>query len=350
MIEDAEKQGRIKPGDTLIEATSGNTGIGIALTGAVKGYNVIITLPDKMSQEKSDVLAALGARIIRTPSQANFADANSHIGVARQLNMEIPNSHILDQYINPGNSLVHYDETAEEMWEQCEGKMDYVVVSAGTGGAISGIARKLKEKDPNIVIIGVDPDGSILALPEELNKNGIHSYKVEGIGYDFIPKNCDQQIVDKWVKSEDKSSFEYARRLIKEEGLLCGGSAGCVIKAAIDIAKDLPEDKRVVCLFVDSVRNYMTKFINDDWMIENEFMEQEEYDKKYFSNAKYYGEDKLVMDIDMTKVCGLDSETSLKVAFEEFKKFKTDCVSFYLTSYLLFIKIVLLESLLKNKF
>jgi cystathionine beta-synthase len=327
MVEDAEKQGRIKPGDTLIEATSGNTGIGLALTGAVRGYNVIITLPEKMSQEKSDVLAALGAKIIRTPTEANFADEDSHIGVARQLNLDIPNSHILDQYINPGNCLAHYDETAEEMWDQCDGKMDYVVISAGTGGAATGIARKLKEKNPNIVIVGVDPDGSILAIPEELNKSGIHSYKVEGIGYDFIPKNCDQTVVDKWVKSYDNSSFEYARRLIKEEGLLCGGSAGCVMKAALDIAKDLPEDKRVVCLFVDSVRNYITKFVNDDWMLENGFMENEEYDKKHFSNTKYYGEDKLVKDIDITKVIPMDSKASVKETLESFKLYKTECVS-----------------------
>ncbi len=329
MVEDAEMQGRIKPGDTLIEATSGNTGIGIALAGAVKGYNVIITLPDKMSQEKSDVLAALGAKIIRTPTQANFADEDSHIGVARQLNLEIPNSHILDQYINPGNCMVHYDETAEEMWQQCDGKIDYVVISAGTGGAATGIARKLKEKDPNIVIIGVDPDGSILAVPDELNKSGIHSYKVEGIGYDFIPKNCDQHVVDRWVKSEDKSSFEYARRLIKQEGLLCGGSAGCVMKAALDIAKDLPEDKRVVCLFVDSVRNYITKFINDDWMLENGFLENEEYDKKYFEEYKYYGEDKIVKDIDITKVKPVSINASIKETLEEFKNSKIDCVRIF---------------------
>jgi cystathionine beta-synthase len=326
MIEDAEKQGRIKPGDTLIEATSGNTGIGIALSGAVKGYNVIITLPEKMSQEKSDVLAALGAKIIRTPTQANFDDVDSHIGVARQLNVEIPNSHILDQYINPGNSMVHYDETAQEMWDQCDGKIDYVIVSAGTGGAATGIGRKLKELNPNIVIVGVDPDGSILAVPEELNKNGIHSYNVEGIGYDFIPKNCDQEVVDKWVKSEDRSSFEYARRLIKEEGLLCGGSCGCVMKAALDIARDLPEDKRVVCLFVDSVRNYITKFVNDDWMLENQFLDQEEYDKKYFSETKYYGDDKLVKDIGIVKVKAMSPESTVKETLEEFKNSKVECV------------------------
>lgn len=153
MIEDAEKQNLIKPGSTIIEATSGNTGIGLALVGAVKGYNVIITLPEKMSQEKVDVLNALGAEVIRTPTEANFSDVDSHIGVARQKNLEIENSIILDQYCNPANTLAHYDETAEEIWEQCEGKVDYVVLTAGTGGTLTGIGRKLKEKNPDIKVI-----------------------------------------------------------------------------------------------------------------------------------------------------------------------------------------------------
>jgi cystathionine beta-synthase len=226
MIEDAEKKGLIKPGvSTIIEATSGNTGIALALGGAVKGYNVIITLPEKMSQEKSDVLTGLGATVIRTPTEASFVDLDSHIGVARKLQKEIPNSIILDQYCNPSNALVHYDETAEEIWAQCEGKVDYVVMTAGTGGTVTGISRKLKEKNPDIQIIGVDPNGSILAYPDTLNKEGIHGYKVEGIGYDFIPKNCDRiGNIDKWVKTNDLEAFKYARRLIKEEGLLVGGN------------------------------------------------------------------------------------------------------------------------------
>ena len=153
MVEDAEKRGTIKPGHTIIEATSGNTGIGLALVGAVKGYNVLITLPEKMSQEKVDVLSALGADIIRTPTEAGFADIDSHIGVARQKQMELDNSVILDQYCNPSNALAHYDETAEEIWEQCDGKLDYVVLAAGTGGTLTGIGRKLKEKNPNIKVI-----------------------------------------------------------------------------------------------------------------------------------------------------------------------------------------------------
>jgi len=278
MVEDAEKSGRIKPGDTLIEPTSGNTGIGLALAAAVKGYKMIITLPEKMSQEKVDVLKALGAQIIRTPTEAAWDAPESHIGVAKKLNKEIPNSHILDQYSNPSNPLAHYDGTAEEIIDQCGGKVDVVVLTAGTGGTITGIARKLKEKVPNVKIVGVDPDGSILALPETLN-GAIHSYKVEGIGYDFIPTVFDRDptIVDKWYKSFDKESFTMSRRLIKEEGLLCGGSSGSAMHAAFQAIKDynLGPEHRVVVLLPDSVRNYMTKFLNDDWMKNNGFTDTE---------------------------------------------------------------------------
>ena len=194
MVLDAEKSGRIKPGHTLIEPTSGNTGIGIALTAALRGYRCIITLPEKMSQEKVDVLKALGAEIIRTPTEAAFDSPESHIGVAKRLQQEIKDSHILDQYGNPSNPLAHYDGTAEEIWQQTDGQVDYCVITAGTGGTITGIARKLKEKNPNVKIIGVDPHGSILALPNILN-GAISSYKVEGIGYDFIPDVLDLPLV-----------------------------------------------------------------------------------------------------------------------------------------------------------
>jgi cystathionine beta-synthase len=271
MIEDAEKTGRIKPGDTLIEPTSGNTGIGLALAAAIKGYRMIITLPQKMSQEKVDVLKALGAEIIRTPTEAAWDSPESHIGVAKRLNKEIPNSHILDQYSNPANPLAHYDGTAEEILYQCNSELDMIVLTAGTGGTITGIARKLKEKLPNIMVVGVDPVGSILAEPPELN-GPIASYKVEGIGYDFIPTVLDRQVVDKWYKTSDKESFLMARRLIKEEGLLCGGSSGSVMVAAVQAAKELKENQRCLVILPDSVRNYMTKFLNDNWMKENKFL------------------------------------------------------------------------------
>jgi len=270
MVEDAEKSGRLKKGDTLIEPTSGNTGIGLALAAAVKGYKCIITLPEKMSQEKVDVLKGLGAQIIRTPTEAAWDSPESHIGVAKKLNSEIPNSHILDQYGNPSNPLAHYDGTAEEIWNQTDGKVDMVVMTAGTGGTITGVARKLKERNPLIKVVGVDPVGSILALPHALNSD-IATYKVEGIGYDFIPTVLDRSVdlVDKWYKSVDKESFLMGRRLIRSEGLLCGGSSGSVMAAACKAAKDfnLGPDKNVVVILPDGVRNYMTKFLNDDWMV-----------------------------------------------------------------------------------
>jgi cystathionine beta-synthase len=271
MIEDAEKTGRIKPGDTLIEPTSGNTGIGLALAAAIKGYRMIITLPQKMSQEKVDVLKALGAEIIRTPTEAAWDSPESHIGVAKRLNKEIPNSHILDQYSNPSNPLVHYDGTAEEILDQCNSELDMIVITAGTGGTITGIARKLKEKLPNITVVGVDPVGSILAEPPELN-GPISSYKVEGIGYDFIPTVLDRTVVDKWYKTSDKESFIMARRLIREEGLLCGGSSGSAMVAAVQAAKELNKNQRCLVILPDSVRNYMSKFLNDNWMKDNKFL------------------------------------------------------------------------------
>jgi cystathionine beta-synthase len=272
MVEDAEKSGRIKAGDVLIEPTSGNTGIGLALAAAIKGYKMIITLPEKMSKEKVDILKGLGAEIIRTPTEAAWDSPESHIGVARRLNKEIPNSHILDQYSNPSNPLAHYDGTAEELIYQTDGKIDYVVISAGTGGTLTGVARKLKEKIPHVKVVGVDPHGSILAQPESLNTEGIHSYLVEGIGYDFIPTVLDRSVCDMWVKTGDSESFIMARRLIREEGLLCGGSSGAVMVATLKIAKDLAPGQRVVCILPDSVRNYMSKFLDDDWMLEHGFL------------------------------------------------------------------------------
>ena len=195
MILDAEKSGRIKPGDTLIEPTSGNTGIGLAMTALVRGYRMIITLPEKMSNEKMNMLKALGAEIVRTPTEAAWDSPESHIGVAAKLQRQIPNSHILDQYANASNPLAHYEGTAEEILYQTDGKVDMVVVGAGTGGTITGIARKLKERLPGVKVVGVDPVGSILAQPDALNPPG-GTYLVEGIGYDFVPKVLDRSLVD----------------------------------------------------------------------------------------------------------------------------------------------------------
>uniref|UniRef100_A0A8C0L688 Cystathionine beta-synthase n=1 Tax=Canis lupus dingo TaxID=286419 RepID=A0A8C0L688_CANLU len=252
MIEDAERAGTLKPGDTIIEPTSGNTGIGLALAAAVKGYRCVIVMPEKMSMEKVDVLRALGAEIVRTPTNARFDSPESHVGVAWRLHNEIPNSHILDQYRNASNPLAHYDTTAEEILQQCDGKLDMLVASAGTGGTITGIARKLKEKCPGCKIIGVDPEGSILAEPEELNQSEQTAYEVEGIGYDFIPTVLDRTVVDKWFKSNDEEAFAFARMLIAQEGLLCGGSAGSAVSVAVKAAQELQEGQRCVVILPDS--------------------------------------------------------------------------------------------------
>ena len=286
MIEEAERIGRIKPGDTLIEPTSGNTGVGLAMAGAIKGYKVVITLPEKMSDEKVNMLKGLGAAIVRTPTEAAWDAPESHIGVAAQLHKELPNSHILDQYKNPANPGAHYEGTAREILHQCGGRLDMIVVGAGTGGTISGIARRLKETLPDLIVVGVDPVGSILAQPKALNVPG-PSYLVEGIGYDFIPDVLERRLVDRWVKSNDADSLRMARRLartltltltltltptltlkpnanqarrlIKEEGLLVGGSSGAAMAAALQAASTLGAGQRCVVLLPDNVRNYMSK-------------------------------------------------------------------------------------------
>ncbi len=268
MVEAAEREGRIKPGDTLIEATSGNTGIGLALTGAVKGYRVIITMPEKMSREKQVVLEALGAEIIRTPTEAAFDSPESHISVARRLQKELPNAHILDQYSNPNNPGVHRDETGQEILDALGGKVDMIVMSAGTGGSITGVGERLKAHNPKCIVVGADPVGSILAGGTEVG-----TYKVEGIGYDFIPDVLDRSIVDEWVKTEDQPSFLLARRLIREEGLLVGGSSGSTLFAALKTAGRLEKGQNCVVVLPDGVRNYMTKFVDDKWMHDNGFFE-----------------------------------------------------------------------------
>ncbi|KAL3437154.1 tryptophan synthase beta subunit-like PLP-dependent enzyme [Aspergillus tetrazonus] len=275
MIEEAERSGRIKPGDTLIEPTSGNTGIGLALVAAVKGYKTIITLPEKMSAEKVSVLRALNATIIRTPNEAAYDSPESHIGVAKRLEKELPNAHILDQYGNENNPLAHELGTAQEIWSQTKGQIKAIVAGAGTGGTITGLSRGLKKHNSNVQVIAADPQGSILALPAALNEEHANEpYKVEGIGYDFIPQVLDQHAVDKWYKTDDKESFQYARRLIAEEGLLVGGSSGSAIAALVKAARDnmFKEGDVVVVILPDSIRSYLTKFADDDWLAANDLL------------------------------------------------------------------------------
>ena len=261
MVEDAEMSGRIKPGDTLIEPTSGNTGQGIALAAAVKGYKCIITLPEKMSKEKQIALEALGAEIVRTPTEAAFDSPDSHIGVAKKLQSEIPDSHILDQYENPSNPEAHYQGTAQEILDDFGTDLHMVVMGVGTGGTITGVAKRLKEEIPEIVIVGADPVGSILG-----GGTDVEPYLVEGIGYDFFPDVLDNSLVDEYVKTEDEESFTMARDLIKKEGLLCGGSSGSAMIAALKSATRLSKDQKCLVVLPDGIRNYMTKFPNDQWM------------------------------------------------------------------------------------
>lgn len=270
MIEEAEKEGRIKPGDTLIEASSGNAGIGFALAGAVKGYRVIITMPQKMSREKEVILEALGATIYRTPTEAAWDAPDSHISLAKRLQKELPNAHILDQYSNPNNPAAHYEHTAKEILDDMGSQLKMVVIGAGTGGTITGIAARIKKERPDVKIIGVDPYGSILG-----GGTTIQPYLVEGIGYDFFPAVLDNSLVDEYVKIDDQHSFEVARRLIQEEGLLVGGSSGSAVWAALQAAKTLKKGERCVVILPDGVRNYLSKFVDKNWMIEHHFMQKE---------------------------------------------------------------------------
>ena len=267
MVKNAEQSGRIKPGDTLIEPTSGNTGIGIALAGAIMGYKIIITMPNKMSHEKQVALERLGATIYRTPSEAASSDPASHISLARRLQQEIPNSHILDQYSNPDNPNAHYDRTAQEIIDDFGSDLHMLVAGVGTGGTITGIAKRLKEHNPSIQIIGVDPIGSILGGGDE-----VKPYLVEGIGYDFFPNVLNNRLIDAYVKTDDAGSFHTARQLIQEEGLLVGGSSGAAMWGALQAARGLKAGQKCLVILPDSIRNYMSKFVSDTWMKEQGFM------------------------------------------------------------------------------
>lgn len=279
MIEDAERSGRLKPGGTVVEATSGNTGVGLAIVCAIKGYKSVFVMPDKMSQEKIQLLRAFGAKVVITPTAVEPDDPRSYYSVSRAIVEKTPNSILANQYHNPKNPESHYLTTGPELWEQTEGCVSDVVVGMGTGGTITGVGRYLKEKNPEIRIVGVDPAGSLLyetwklgRMPDDPHPK---TYKIEGIGEDFIPSALDLSVVDDVQVTGDKESFLMTRRLVKEEGIFCGGSSGSAVVGALRYARGLGPDRLVVVLLPDSGSRYLSKVFDDKWMRENGYLESE---------------------------------------------------------------------------
>jgi cystathionine beta-synthase len=268
MIADAEQKGLLHPGGTIIEPTSGNTGVGLAIAAAIKGYRMIFVMPDKMSAEKISLLKAYGADVVVCPTSVPPESPESYYRVADRLAEETPGGFQPNQYYNQANPQTHYETTGPEIWRQTEGKIDAFVCGVGTGGTISGTGRYLKERNPGIQIVGADPEGSILSGGE------LRPYKVEGIGEDFWPGTFDRGIVDRWERVSDRDSFRLARRITREEGILVGGSAGTAMVAALRTAEDLDENAYIVVLLPDSGKSYLSKVFNDQWMQDNGFLER----------------------------------------------------------------------------
>ncbi len=265
MVEDAERRGLLRPGGTIVEPTSGNTGVGLAIAAAIRGYRLVCTMPDKMSQEKRDLLRAYGAEVVICPTAVAPDSPQSYYKVAERLASELPGGFQPNQYYNANNPEAHYRTTGPEIWEQTEGRVTHFVVGVGTGGTVTGAGRYLKERDPGVVIVGADPEGSIYT-------GDVHPYKTEGIGEDFYPGTFDRGLVDRWVRVSDRDSLLTARRITREEGILVGGSAGTAVWAALRIAAELDASALVVVLIPDSGRSYLSKIYNDEWMRQNGFM------------------------------------------------------------------------------
>ncbi len=272
MIEQAEREGTLLPGGTIVEPTSGNTGVGLAIAAARKGYRCIFVMPDKMSQEKISMLRAYGAEVVITPTAVDHESPESYYSVAARLAEEIPGGFSPDQYSNMANPQAHYDVTAPEIWEQTGGELDAIVISVGTGGTISGVGRWFHERKPEVRIVGVDPEGSIYTASGEAE---LHPYLVEGIGKDTWPDTIDLTVVDEWIRVSDRDSFLVARRLAQQEGILAGGSAGSTLWGAIQVAERLPAEATVLAIIPDSGRSYMSKFYDDNWMLEHGFVERQ---------------------------------------------------------------------------
>ena len=272
IIEQAERTGKLKPGGVIVENTSGNTGLALAMIAAQKGYKAILTLPDKMSLEKINMLKAFGAEVIVTPTDVPGDSPQHYVNTAKRIASETPNSFYVDQYNCPENSNAHYKQTAQEIWNQTDGELDYFVAGTGTGGTISGVGRFMKEKGTDVKIVGVDPHGSVhydyfytkkLVTP--------HTYKVEGIGEDIPCKALDFSVIDDMRQTDDAQAFSMARKLIREEGLLCGGSSGAIVHAAVQLAQEVGPGKTIVTVLTDSGNRYISKFLSDDWMQKNGF-------------------------------------------------------------------------------
>jgi len=272
MLEDGERKGVISPGATIIEPTSGNTGMGLAMCAAVKGYKMIFTMPDKMSEEKRSLLRAFGAKIVITPTGVPPNSPENYIRVAERLCKETPNSFMPNQYRNQANPGVHYRTTGPEVWRQTEGRIDAFVCGVGTGGTITGTGRYLKERKKTIRVVGADPEGSIFYDRFHGRKEEARTYKVEGIGEDFMPETLDMSVIDDIVRVSDMEAFHMARRLAREEGILAGGSGGAAVSAALRVAQDLEKGKTIVALLPDTGRNYLTKLFSDTWMREQGMM------------------------------------------------------------------------------
>jgi cystathionine beta-synthase len=278
MVEDAEKDGRLKPGGTIIEGTSGNTGMGLALAAIIKGYKLICVITDKQSKEKMDILRAVGSKVIVCPTDVEPTDPRSYYSVSKRLAEETPNSWYVNQYDNLSNSLAHYEQTGPEIWEQTNGKVTHFIAGVGTGGTISGVGKYLKEKNPNIKIWGVDTYGSVFKKYHEtgiFDENEIYSYITEGIGEDILPKNVDFSIIDGFTKVTDKDAAIYTRKIALEEAIFVGNSAGSAIKGLLQLQEHFTKDDVVVVLFHDSGSRYVGKMFNDDWMRERGFLDEE---------------------------------------------------------------------------
>jgi cystathionine beta-synthase len=272
MMEAAERAGRLKPGGTIVEPTSGNTGHGLAIAAAIRGYRCIFVMPDKMSQEKISLLRAYGAEVVITPTAVAPDSPESYYRVADRLTEEIPGAFQPNQYFNQVNPQTHYETTGPEIWEQTDGRVDVLVAGVGTGGTITGIGRYLKERKPDVMVVGADPEGSVFSAPDEPAR----PYLVEGIGEDFWPQTFDPKVVDRYVRVSDRESFLLARRITREEGILVGGSSGTALHAALAVAEELDDSKTIVVILPDTGRNYLSKLYSETWMRQYGFVERPE--------------------------------------------------------------------------